>query len=391
MFDFMQIKKKKIESQKKIILKKEDFIHLLKSNLYMQKLVLSDLHASIGGKMVEFAGYYMPVQYEGVKAEHHTVRNTVGVFDVSHMGEVFVSGEKSLDFLQYITSNDVSKLTPGKVQYTCLPNVNGGIVDDFLLYMIADNSYLAVVNASNMDKDLAWMEKHNTFGCKIDNQSDNYSLLAVQGPKSIELLQELTNINLSDIKYYNFKIDSIAGINDVILSRTGYTGEIGFELYVKNEYVKELWNALFSTSINLKPIGLAARDTLRLEKGFCLYGNDINETTSPIEAGLGWITKFNKEFINHDDLKAQKEGGAKRKLVGLELINKGIARNGYPIVDSDGNEIGIVTSGTMSPTLGKAIAMAYVPNSLSEIESEVFIKVRKKQIKAKVVSLPFVK
>ena len=358
----------------------------------MKKLVLSDTHESIGGKMIDFSGYYMPVQYtDGVKIEHKTVRELVGVFDVSHMGEVFVSGEKSLDFLQYITSNDVSKLTPGKVQYTCLPNDTGGIVDDFLLYMITDNSYLAVVNASNMDKDLAWMEKHNSFGCKIDNQSDNYSLLAVQGPKSIELLQELTNINLSDIKYYNFKIGSIAGINDVILSRTGYTGEIGFELYVKNEYVKELWNALFSTSISLKPIGLAARDTLRLEKGFCLYGNDINETTSPIEAGLGWITKFNKEFINHDDLKAQKEGGAKRKLVGLELINKGIARNGYPIVDSDGNEIGIVTSGTMSPTLGKAIAMAYVPNSLSEIESEVFIKVRKKQIKAKVVSLPFVK
>jgi aminomethyltransferase len=358
----------------------------------MQKLVLSDLHERIGGKMVDFAGYYMPVQYtDGVKTEHHTVRNEVGVFDVSHMGEVFVSGDKSLDFLQYITSNDVSKLIPGKVQYTCFPNTNGGIVDDFLLYMIAQNNYLLVVNASNMEKDLDWINEHNTFGCKIDNQSDNYSLLAIQGPKSIALLQELTDINLSEIKYYNFRIGSIAGIKDVILSRTGYTGEMGFELYVKNESVKQLWNALFSTSISLKPIGLAARDTLRLEKGFCLYGNDINETTSPIEAGLGWITKFNKEFINHNDLKAQKEGSAKRKLVGLELIDKGIARNGYPIVDSDGNEIGIVTSGTMSPTLSKAIAMAYVPESLSEIESEVFIKVRKKQIKAKVVSLPFVK
>ena len=388
----MQIKKIFLNINVKLILKKQDFIHLLKFNLYMQKLVLSDLHESIGGKMIDFAGYYMPVQYtDGVKTEHHTVRNEVGVFDVSHMGEVFVSGDKSLDFLQYITSNDVSKLIPGKVQYTCLPNTNGGIVDDFLLYMIAKNNYLLVVNASNMEKDLDWINEHNTFGCTIDNQSDNYSLLAVQGPKSISLLQELTDINLSEIKYYNFRIGSIAGIEGVILSRTGYTGEMGFELYVKNESVKQLWNALFSTSISLKPIGLAARDTLRLEKGFCLYGNDINETTSPIEAGLGWITKFNKEFINHNDLKAQKEGSAKRKLVGLELIDKGIARNGYPIVDSDGNEIGIVTSGTMSPTLSKAIAMAYVPESLSEIESEVFIKVRKKQIKAKVVSLPFVK
>jgi len=358
----------------------------------MQKLVLSDLHESIGGKMVAFAGYYMPVQYtDGVKNEHHTVRNEVGVFDVSHMGQVFVTGNKSLDFLQYITSNDVSKLIPGKVQYTCLPNTNGGIVDDFLLYMIAKNNYLLVVNASNIEKDLDWINEYNTFGCKIDNQSYNYSLLAIQGPKSIALLQELTDINLSDIKYYNFRIGSMAGIEDLIISRTGYTGEMGFELYVRNEYVKKLWNALFSTSITLKPIGLAARDTLRLEKGFCLYGNDINETTSPIEAGLGWITKFNKEFINHNDLKAQQEGSAKIKLVGLELIDKGVARNGYPIVDSDGNEIGIVTSGTMSPTLNKAIAMAYLPDSFSEIESEVFIKVRKKQIKAKVVSLPFVK
>jgi len=357
----------------------------------MKQLVLSEIHESIGGKMVEFAGYNMPVQYEGVKAEHHTVRNEVGVFDVSHMGEVFVSGEKALDFLQYITSNDVSKLTPGKIQYTCLPNADGGIVDDFLLYMLEENSYLLVVNASNMEKDLAWINKHNTFGCTINNQSDNYSLLAVQGPKSIELLQELTNVNMSDIKYYNFKTGSISGVDDVILSRTGYTGEIGFELYVKNEDVKQLWEALFTTSIEMKPIGLAARDTLRLEKGFCLYGNDINDTTSPIEAGLGWITKFTKEFINHEQLKAQKEGGATRKLVGIQLIDKGIARKDYPIVDSDGNEIGIVTSGTMSPTLNKAIAMAYVPKELSKVGSEVYIQVRKKQLKAEVVALPFVK
>jgi aminomethyltransferase len=358
----------------------------------MKKLVLSDLHESLGGKMVEFAGYKMPVQYaEGVRLEHQTVREAVGVFDVSHMGEVFISGDKALDFLQYITSNDVSKLIPGKVQYTCLPNTEGGIIDDFLLYMIAKNNYLLVVNASNIEKDLDWINKHNSFGCKIDNQSDNYSLLAVQGPKSIELLQELTTEDLLEIKYYNFKVGIIAGIDEVILSRTGYTGEIGFEIYVKNESVKQLWDALFATSIDMKAIGLAARDTLRLEKGFCLYGNDINDTTSPIEAGLGWITKFSKEFINHEQLKVQKEGGVSRELVGLQLIDKGIARKDYPIVDFDGNEIGVVTSGTMSPTLNKAIAMAYVPKELTKIGSEVYIKVRKKQIKAEVVALPFVK
>jgi aminomethyltransferase len=342
--------------------------------------------------MVEFAGYKMPVQYaDGVRLEHQTVREAVGVFDVSHMGEVFISGVKALDFLQYITSNDVSKLIPGKVQYTCLPNTKSGIVDDFLLYMIAKNNYLLVINASNIKKDLAWINKYNTFGCKVDNQSDNYSLLAVQGPKSIKLLQELTSKDLTEIKYYNFKVGSIAGIDEVILSRTGYTGEIGFELYVKNESVKQLWVALFNTSIELKPIGLSARDTLRLEKGFCLYGNDINDTTSPIEAGLGWITKFSKKFINHEQLKAQKEGGATKKLVGLELIDKGIARNGYPIVNAEGTEIGIVTSGTMSPTLNKAIAMAYVPKELSKIDSEILIQVRTKQIRAKVVAMPFLK
>jgi aminomethyltransferase len=363
----------------------------VKIKFFMKQLVLSDIHENLGGKMVEFAGYNMPVQYNGVKAEHHTVRNEVGVFDVSHMGEVFVSGEKSLDFLQYITTNDVSKLNPGKIQYTCFPNADGGIVDDFLLYMIADKNYLLVVNASNIEKDLAWINEHNTFGCKINNQSNNYSLLSIQGPKSIALLQELTDINLSDIKYYNFKIGSVAGINEVILSRTGYTGEIGFELYVKNESVKKLWNAMFNTSIELKPIGLAARDTLRLEKGFCLYGNDINDTTSPIEAGLGWITKFTKEFINHEELKIQKERGVIRKLVGLELIDKGIARKDYPIVDTQGNEIGVVTSGTMSPSLNKAIAMAYLSKELSKTGSEIYIMVRKKQIKAVVVSLPFLK
>lgn len=358
----------------------------------MKKLVLSEIHKSLGGKMVDFAGYCMPVKYEkGVKEEHRIVRESVGVFDVSHMGEVFVTGENSLQFLQYITSNDVSKLSPGKVQYTCLPNLEGGIVDDFLLYMIEENKYLLVVNASNIQKDLEWINSHNTFGCTIENKSDSYSLLAVQGPKSIDLLQKLTDINLSEIRYYNFKIGELAGIEEVILSRTGYTGEIGFELYVKNEDVRKLWDALFSNSDELHPVGLAARDTLRLEKGFCLYGNDINDSTSPIEAGLGWITKFSKEFINSENLKKQKEEGVKRKLVGVELLDKGIARKDYSLVDELGNEIGVVTSGTMSPTLNKAIAMAYVDSNHKDIGNEVYIKIRKKLIKAKVVSLPFVK
>ena len=358
----------------------------------MKKLVLSDVHEKMGGKMIDFSGYHMPVQYlDGVKVEHFTVRNQVGVFDVSHMGEIFISGEKALNLIQYITSNDVSVLVPGKVQYTCFPNADGGIVDDFLLYMLADNSYLLVVNATNIEKDLAWINQHNTYGCEVNNESDNYSLLAVQGPKSIKLLQELTEINLSEIKYYNFKIGNISGINNVILSRTGYTGELGFELYVKNKDVKALWGAIFSTSVDIKPIGLAARDTLRLEKGFCLYGNDIDDTTSPIEAGLGWITRFTKKFVNYKQLKAQKEEGVKKKLIGLCLLEKGIARNGYLIFSESGVEIGIVTSGTMSPTLKKAIAMGYISHNFSHVGNEVFIQVRNKRIKSKVVSLPFVK
>ena len=357
----------------------------------MKKLVLSDKHESLGGKMVEFAGYLMPVQYEGVKAEHASVRDSVGVFDVSHMGEIFVSGKNSEDFLQYITSNDVSKLTVGKVQYSCFPNNKGGIVDDLLVYKIEENKYMLVVNASNLEKDWEWINSHNTFGVTLENKSDDYSLLAVQGPNSIELLQQLTSVNLPEIKYYNFRIGVIAGIENVILSRTGYTGELGFELYVKNEDIIQLWDKLFSTNTELMPIGLAARDTLRLEKGFCLYGNDINETTSPIEAGLGWITKFTKEFINSENLLKQKTEGTKRRLVGLEILEKGIARKDYPVIDKNGNEIGVVTSGTMSPTLNKSIAMAYVNSEFKKVDSEVYIQVRKKQIKAKVVSIPFVK
>jgi aminomethyltransferase len=357
----------------------------------MKKLVLSDNHESLGGKMVEFAGYLMPVQYEGVKAEHASVRDSVGVFDVSHMGEIFVSGKNSEDFLQYITSNDVSKLTVGKVQYSCFPNNKGGIVDDLLVYKIEENEYMLVVNASNLEKDWEWINSHNTFGVALENKSDDYSLLAVQGPNSIKLLQQLTSVNLLEIKYYNFRIGEIAGIENVILSRTGYTGELGFELYVKNEDTIQLWKKLFSTNTELMPIGLAARDTLRLEKGFCLYGNDINEETSPIEAGLGWITKFTKEFINSENLLIQKTEGTKRRLVGLEIIEKGIARKDYPVIDKNGNEIGVVTSGTMSPTLNKSIAMAYVNSEFKKVDSEVYIQVRKKKIKAKVVSIPFVK
>ena len=357
----------------------------------MKKLVLSDKHESLGGKMVEFAGYLMPVQYEGVKVEHASVRDSVGVFDVSHMGEIFVSGKNSEDFLQYITSNDVSKLTVGKVQYSCFPNNKGGIVDDLLVYKIEENEYMLVVNASNLEKDWEWINSHNTFGVALENKSDDYSLLAVQGPNSIKLLQQLTSVNLLEIKYYNFRIGEIAGIENVILSRTGYTGELGFELYVKNEDTIQLWKKLFSTNTELMPIGLAARDTLRLEKGFCLYGNDINEETSPIEAGLGWITKFTKEFINSENLLIQKTEGTKRRLVGLEIIEKGIARKDYPVIDKNGNEIGVVTSGTMSPTLNKSIAMAYVNSEFKKVDSEVYIQVRKKKIKAKVVSIPFVK
>ena len=357
----------------------------------MKKLELSDIHKSLGAKMVEFAGFYMPVQYEGVNTEHETVRNQVGVFDVSHMGEIFIKGENAENFLQYITSNDVSNLFPGKVQYSYLPNDTGGIVDDLLLYMIAKDEYMLVLNAANLEKDIAWINSHNKFGCQVENESETYSLLAVQGPKSISLLQQLTVEDLSAIKYYNFRIAAIAGVDNVIISRTGYTGELGFELYVRNENVKQLWDALFSTTVDIKPVGLAARDTLRLEKGFCLYGNDINETTSPLEAGLGWITKFSKSFINAENLKKQKDNGLKRKLVGIELIERGIARKDYTIINEQNEQIGIITSGTMSPTLKRSIALAYVLTEYSVTDQEFFVRIRDKKIKARIVDLPFVK
>lgn len=358
----------------------------------MKELILSNIHKKLGAKMVSFANYKMPIQYKsGVNEEHNTVRNSVGLFDVSHMGEIFISGERSLEYLQYISSNDVRLLSPGKVQYSYLPNENGGIVDDFLLYMISKNHYLMVINGSNIEKDLNWINKHNVYDCKVENESDNYSLFAIQGPKSISLLQQLTDTNLLDIKYYNFKIGSINHIDNIIISRTGYTGEIGFEIYVKNEYAVNLWNSLFQTSIELKPIGLAARDTLRLEKGYCLYGNDISEETSPIEAGLGWITKFNNKFINCENLEIEKKTGVERKLVGIELIEKGIARKDYIIEDENENKIGLITSGTMSPTLKIAIAMAYINVAHTKVGTEVYVNIRNKKIKANIVSIPFVK
>ena len=358
----------------------------------MKELQLSKIHQAFEAKMVNFAGYHMPIQYSrGIKYEHDIVRRFVGIFDVSHMGQIFVKGKNSLDFLQYVLSNDVTKLEPGKVQYTYIPNYNGGIVDDLLLYMIDVNHYLLVVNASNIEKDFLWLNQENKYDCDIINESDNYSILAVQGPKSRDLLLQLTNKNISQIKYYNFIIGSINDIDNIIISRTGYTGELGFELYIKNKYVEKVWDYLFKTDIELTPIGLAARDTLRLEKGYCLYGNDIDDATSPIEAGLSWITSFNKRFINSDNLKAQQDNGPSKKLVGLELIDRGIARKDYEIYNLHNEKVGNITSGTMSPTLSKSIALGYVKTKYSNIGVELYIKVRNKLIKSLIVDVPFVK
>jgi aminomethyltransferase len=359
----------------------------------VKHVTLNDLHASLGAKMIPFAGYNMPVRYSSDMEEHHTVRNGVGVFDVSHMGEFLLKGEKALDLIQYVTSNDASKLTDGKVQYSCLPNGKGGIIDDLLVYRIRENEYLLVVNASNIDKDWNWISSHNKFGVEMTNISDEISLFAVQGPKAVSVLQKLTHVNLSEIEYYSFKIDNMAGISDVIISATGYTGAGGFEIYVKNKDAKAMWEAIFSAGAeeNIKPIGLGARDTLRLEMGFCLYGNDIDDTTSPIEAGLGWITKFTKNFIDKDLLLSHKENGTSRKLVGFEMIERGIPRGHYEIWDAQNNVIGTVTSGTQSPTLGKGIGMGYVKTEFSKTETEIFINIRNTPIKAKVVKLPFIK
>ncbi len=362
----------------------------------MKKVPLNDLHEKIGAKMVDFAGFYMPVRYSSDKEEHFAVRESVGVFDVSHMGEFVIKGEKALDLIQYVTSNDASKLINGKAQYSCLPNETGGIVDDLLVYKIADNHYFLVVNASNIDKDWNWISRWNKekgFNAQMENVSDKMSLLAVQGPKALLTLQKLTKVNLSEIEYYSFNVGEIAGVNDVIISATGYTGAGGFELYVKNEDVEKIWNAVFEAGkeFNIQPIGLGARDTLRLEMGFCLYGNDIDDTTSPLEGGLGWITKFTKDFVNAENIKKQKETGVSRKLVAFEIAEKGIPRSHYAIENAQGEKIGEVTSGTMSPSLNRGIGMGYVKTEYSTLGSEIFINIRDKKYASKVEKLPFFK
>jgi aminomethyltransferase len=356
----------------------------------MKNTVLTEDHMALGAKMVPFAGYNMPVQYkDGVTAEHETVRNNTGVFDVSHMGEFLVKGPNALALIQKVTSNDASKLSVGQAQYSCFPNDKGGIVDDLIVYKIRDEEYLLVVNASNIEKDWDWINSHNTMNAELKNISDDFSLLAIQGPKTIEKIAGLTSVDLNAIKFYHFEIGDFAGIEHVIISATGYTGSGGFEIYCHNKDVKQIWQKLMN--LNIKPIGLAARDTLRLEMGYCLYGNDIDDETSPLEAGLGWITKFSKDFINSAALKQQKEEGITKKLVGFELLERGIPRNGYAITDKEGNPIGIVTSGTMAPSLGKGIGLGYVPKEVSTPGNDVFIQIRKKLVPAKVVKLPFYK
>lgn len=357
----------------------------------MKETALTPIHIALGAKMAEFAGYNMPISYAGINAEHHAVRNSVGVFDVSHMGEFRLKGPGALDLIQSVTTNDASKLTNGKVQYSCMPNDEGGIVDDLLVYKWDDNEYYLVVNASNIEKDWNWISAHNTFGVEMVNMSDDMSLLAVQGPNAIKVLQKLTAVDLSAIPYYAFTGGKLAGIDDVIISNTGYTGAGGFELYVWNKDAKALWDAVFEAGkeFDIKPTGLACRDTLRLEKAFCLYGHEIDDTTSPIEAGLGWITKFTKTFTKSDYHKNLKETGVKKKLVGFEMVERGIPRQGYLIKDSEGNEIGKVCSGTQSPTLNKAIGTGYVQTGFDKIGTEIFIEIRNTPVKAQVVKTPF--
>jgi aminomethyltransferase len=359
----------------------------------LKNTALTNVHIALGAKIVPFAGYNMPVQYQGLKIEHECVRTGVGVFDVSHMGEFILKGTKALDLIQKVTSNDASKLTPGRAQYSCLPNGKGGIVDDLIVYKFDDEKYLLVVNASNIEKDWNWISQHNDMGVEMVNASDNYSLLAIQGPKAAEAMQSLTSTDLSAIKFYHFEVGDFAGCPHVIISATGYTGSGGFEIYVKNEDAEKVWNKVFEAGkdYGIQPIGLGARDTLRLEMGYCLYGNDIDDTTSPLEAGLGWITKFDKDFIDKEFLAKQKEVGVTRKLVAFELIEKGIPRHDYPIVDAHDNVIGKVTSGTMSPSLDKAIGLGYVPTELAAEGSEIFVQIRNKSLKAVVVKLPFYK
>lgn len=370
--------------------KLDKFAKILK---LMKNTALTTTHINLNAKMVPFAGYNMPVSYEGVNAEHETVRKGVGVFDVSHMGEFLITGEKALELIQKISSNDASTLVDGKAQYSCMPNNEGGIVDDLIIYRFNAEKYLLVVNASNIEKDWNWISQHNTMDATMRDLSDEYSLLAIQGPKAAEAMQSLTSVDLKNIKFYTFEVADFAGVENVIISATGYTGSGGFEIYFKNENAQKIWDSVFEAGADygIKPIGLAARDTLRLEMGFCLYGNDIDDTTSPIEAGLGWITKFTKDFVNSEALKKEKEEGPKRKLVGFELLEKGIPRHGYDIVDDNGKVIGVVTSGTMAPSLDKGIGLGYVPKELSAPGSKINIQIRKKALPATVVKLPFYK
>lgn len=359
----------------------------------MKNTALTHKHVELGAKMVPFAGYNMPVQYAGINAEHETVRKGVGVFDVSHMGEFILKGDKALSLIQRVTSNDASKLYDGKVQYSCLPNEDGGIVDDLLVYRIDEKTYMLVVNASNIEKDWDWISKYNTEGVEMKDISERTSLLAVQGPKAADALQSLTDIDLGTMEYYTFNKGRFAGVDNVLVSATGYTGAGGFEVYVDNKDAERVWDAIFKAGepFGIKPIGLGARDTLRLEMGFCLYGNDIDDTTSPLEAGLGWVTKFSKEFTNSAALQQQKQEGVKHKLVGFEMIERGIPRHDYEIVDADGNSIGKVTSGTQSPSLQKAIGMGYVKNEFAKEGTEIFINIRDNKVKAQIVKPPFYK
>nr|WP_299214404.1 glycine cleavage system aminomethyltransferase GcvT [uncultured Allomuricauda sp.] len=360
----------------------------------MKSTALSETHISLGAKMVPFAGYNMPVSYEGINIEHETVRKAVGVFDVSHMGEFLVEGPKALELIQKVTSNDATKLVIGKAQYSCFPNETGGIVDDLIVYKIKEETYLLVVNASNIEKDWNHISKYNeAIGATLRDLSDEYSLLAIQGPKAVDAMQSLSSIDLSEIKFYNFVVGDFAGIEHVIISATGYTGSGGFEIYCKNAEVKQVWDKVLEAgaSFGIKPIGLAARDTLRLEMGYCLYGNDIDDTTSPLEAGLGWVTKFTKDFVNSEALAKEKEEGPKRKLIAFQIEEKGIPRSGYVILNEEGDEIGKVTSGTMSPSLSKGIGLGYVTTENSKVDSKIHIQIRKNQVPATIVKLPFYK
>lgn len=358
----------------------------------MKYIVLNDTHIALGAKMVEFAGYNMPVTYAGLGKEHIAVRENVGIFDVSHMGEFRVKGPNALALIQKVTSNDASKLEDGQVQYSCLPNETGGIVDDLLVYRVNENEYFLVVNASNIDKDWAHISKYNAeFNAEIVNESDALSLFAVQGPNAVKVLESLTDLNLAEMKYYTFGIGKFAGVENAIVSATGYTGAGGFEIYVPNEKALDVWNAIMEAGkeLGIEPCGLGARDTLRLEKAFCLYGHEIDDNTNPMEAGLGWITKFTKDFVGREFAEKIKQEGAKNKLVGFELTERGIPRQGYEIVNAAGEVIGRVTSGTQSPSLNKAIGLGYVPAEYSALDTQIFIKIREKNIAAKVVKTPF--